>query len=84
MNSSDDNFTVLQWVIGGLAAIGALTTKFFNTKIDRKVSKEVYEEFKKGNDLQHTITHNALKDIKNDNKAAQETLLQLISTKQDK
>lgn len=31
-------------------------------RLDRKVSKEVYEEFKKGNDLQHGITHSTQKD----------------------
>ena len=79
-----DDFDILKWVIGGIAILGVLSAKFFNSKIDRKVSKEVYEEFKKGNDLQHGITHSALKEIKEDNRISHEKLLYLVGTKQDK
>lgn len=62
MPNTGDDHSFIQWVVGGAIAFGAAITKFLNGKIDRKVSKEVYEEFKKGNDLQHGITHNAQKD----------------------
>lgn len=78
MPNTGDDHSFLQWVVGGVVALGAAVSKFLNGKIDRKVSKEVhekvadevsnkvdkevYEEFKKGNDLQHGITHSSQKD----------------------
>ena len=74
------NNTFIEWGLGILATIGIAVTKFFNTKIDKKVSREVFEEFKRGNDMAHSQIHSTLKDIKD----GQNKLFDKLDGKQDK
>jgi hypothetical protein len=74
------NSTFIEWSLGILATIGMAVTRFFNTKIDKKVSREVFEEFKRGNDMSHSQTHSTLKDIKD----GQNKLFDKLDGKQDK
>lgn len=52
------------WIIAGVSAIGAGILRLINVKVDRKVSKEVFNEYKTANDTAHGVTHSALKEIK--------------------
>lgn len=45
-----------------LGTAGYTVDRIFK-RIDKKVSKDVFEEFKKGNDKDHATTHAALKRI---------------------
>jgi len=80
MPNSDENFTIMKWVFGFFSGVGALTAGFINTKIDKKVSKDVFREFKDKNDLAHSVTHSTLKEIKD----GQAKFYDLLDKKQDK
>jgi hypothetical protein len=91
MPNPEENFTIVKWVVGLGAGIGALTTKFLHSKLDKKLSKDVFDQYKETNNLAHSVTHSALKDIRadfkdirEDNKKAHESLLKIVATKQDK
>ena len=56
--------SILKWVIGGIGSAGLGIAIWFSAKLEKKVSKDVFEEFKKGNDAQHKVTHDGLKEIK--------------------
>ncbi len=64
MSQSGDDQGLFMWAIGGLATVVAGVTKFMNTKVDRKVSKDVFDEFKHGNAMSHDRTHHQLRDLK--------------------
>ena len=55
-----DNGMLKTMVAGMLGVAGGITTYAF-WRIEKKVSKEVFEEFKKGNDKDHKHTHDSLK-----------------------
>lgn len=54
----------LEWIIGGLVTASAAVVGWFNGKInrvsDKKLSKDVFEEFRIGNDAKHKSTHESL------------------------
>ena len=63
--------SIIKWVIGIVASAGTFLFGWVNVKINReieilrdlhekKVSKDVFKQFEKGNDEQHAYTQNAL------------------------
>ena len=80
MPNSEENFTIIKWVVGLFSGIGAITAGFITSKLDKKVSKDVFREFKIGNDLQHSISHSQLKEIKD----GQAKFFEILNKKQDK
>jgi hypothetical protein len=65
--SIEDEHKYLEWVIGGIVTATAAVVSWFNGKInrvsDKKLSKEVFEQFEKRNDDQHNQTHVSLAKI---------------------
>jgi len=63
-----EHIGLIKWVLGGMAttAMGAYGWMLhkINRVEDSKVSKDAFEEFKKGNEEAHHYTHNTLKEIK--------------------
>lgn len=78
----------IEWLLGGFATLTATFLTWINNKInrldDKKLSKDVFRQFEKHNDEQHKVTHDALQDIKENDKQAHENLLDKIDGKQDK
>lgn len=62
MQISDESF--IGWILGGITGFIILIGKWMNGKVDKKVSKDVFNEFKEKNDLAHGMTHSTLKEIK--------------------
>lgn len=50
----------------GVAIAGAYTMAlgWLSTRLDKKVSKEVFQVYKDANDTAHGVTHSVLKEIK--------------------
>ena len=68
------------WAVGGLTTIMVGVTKFMNGKVDKKVSKDVFDEFKHGNAMSHDRTHHQLKEIQN----SQYKIFEKLDSKKDK
>ena len=68
------------WVLGGISTIFLAIIGLINSKTDKKVSQDVFEEFKHGNAMSHDMTHHQLRDIKN----VQDKIFQKLDSKQDK
>ena len=71
---------IVFWILGGVAGIGAGVTSFLNGKVDGKISKDVFNEFKHGNGMSHDRTHHALKEIK----GIQDKIFEELKGKKDK
>lgn len=80
MSQSGDDQGLFMWAIGGLATAVAGITRFINGKVDRKVSQEVFEEFKHGNAMSHDRTHHQLKEIQH----IQYKIFDKLDSKKDK
>jgi len=65
--ADEHEHSVIQWVIGGIVTMTAAAVGWFNGKInrvsDKKLSKDVFEEFRIGNDAKHDTTHKTLDRI---------------------
>jgi len=72
--------TWFQWAFGLVGAIGVLAVGWIHKRIDKRVPKDVFEEFKKGNDAAHKVTHDGLKEIK----STQIDIYRKLDTKADK
>lgn len=57
--------SILQWAITGAIVGGVGATGFLYRRTEKKVSKDVFAEFKIGNDAKHQTTHDSLKRIEN-------------------
>jgi len=57
---------------------------WFAGRLDKKVSKDVFKEYKDKNDLAHGMTHSALKEMKRDAKEACDKIFNKLDDKQDK
>ena len=51
------------WIIGGLVTIFGVAFTWLGKRVEKKLSKDVFVEFKIGNDAQHKTTHLALEKI---------------------
>jgi len=48
-----DETHALKWAIGALTTAGLVVWNFLHGRIDKKLSKDVFEEFKEANTLEH-------------------------------
>jgi len=51
------------WIIGGLVGIFGVAFTWLGRRVDKKLSKDVFVEFKVGNDAKHSTTHKTLDRI---------------------
>ncbi len=77
-HSADDN--VVRWILGILAPVGLWLLNMLNNKVDRKVSKDTFEQFEKRSDEQHACTQNT--QFNQDKKL--DKILDKLEGKQDK
>lgn len=65
MNGGDDG--ILKWVVGVVTLAGGTVFRFLHVRInrveDKKLSKDVFEEFKEANENYHKATHKRLDDL---------------------
>lgn len=71
---------IVFWILGGVATIGAGVANFLNGKVDNKISKDAFAEFKHGNAMSHDRTYRQLKDIQD----TQDKIFEKLDGKQDK
>ena len=45
--------SVIMWVVGGVTLLGVVVLKWMSGRIDHKLGKDVFEEFKKTNKAEH-------------------------------
>jgi len=74
------DIAIWKWIVGGITGLFLLIAKFLNGKIDSKVSKSVFKEFKEKDQQAHTHTHHQLDEIK----VAQNRFEGKLDGKQDK
>ena len=74
----------LFWILGGVLTIGGGLATFIIGQIkrvdDKKLSKDVFREFKEGNDAAHDTTHQGLTRIE----STQAEIYKKLDEKQDK
>jgi len=58
-----DNAIIATLAGGMIATVGGVF-KFVFSRLDKKVSKDVFEQFEEKNQLSHDITHQTLMEIK--------------------
>ena len=79
-----DETTLWKLLSGGVVTVGVFLFGWVHTRInrveDKKVSKEVFDQFQKTNDQAHKFTHDTLATLGD----KQDKLFNLIGQKQDK
>ncbi len=56
----DDDIGIIGWALGFLGAAGVTAAGWFTTRLDKKVSKDVFAQYEKRSDEQHAYTQNSL------------------------